>query len=74
MTHTLILFSCVNLYHIQTVPFSKSNRKEVELNGRIFPNGVLPGEKLSLSITFINLKRYEIKKTKATLIQHRQVA
>ncbi|CAF1449936.1 unnamed protein product [Adineta ricciae] len=75
--YPLTIFPRVNICQhpssSQAMLVSQTNRKKVNLQGRIVQNGVVPGEKLSLELQLQNPKRVEIKRIEATFIQHRQI-
>ncbi|CAF3405616.1 unnamed protein product [Rotaria socialis] len=76
--YPLTIFPRVDLRYVpggqQQVSFSNENRKKIRLQGYLMRGGILSGETLSIHIRLDNPKRSEIKRIKATLIQHRQVA
>ncbi|CAF1102423.1 unnamed protein product [Adineta steineri] len=68
----------INLYHInnaqKTIYFNKQNRKQLQFEGYLLRNGIIPGHSFSIQVKLQNPERTKIKRIQAEFIQHRQTA
>ncbi|CAF1211287.1 unnamed protein product [Adineta steineri] len=63
----------INLSY-QTIHFNKQNRKQLQFEGCLLRNGIIPGQSFSIQIKLQNPERTKIKRIEVAFIQHRQTS